>query len=427
MSEPEFAFVSSILTLGGLLGALSVGPVTSRSGRLPTMRIATIASILGGCLKALASSLSVLILGRFLSGIDAGLSLVLVPLYISEIAPPECKGLFGASTQIAINIGIFLALLLGYFFGESWKWRIILAAGAGIAALQGFALCFVLESPAWIAMYRDHGAAVRLLQHIRGHAVDLDAEIQAWNIPQETGDPEFETLLSEQQYGTTSINPEAKHTLQIDFLEVAVNPLYRRALIAVIGLMLTQQLTGINAVTMYSVTLLSSLLPTTSILLTILLSLVNLLITILCAPLPDILGRKPTLLLSTSGMGLSSLSLAFSMLFNRKLLSALSTLLFVASFGVGIGAIPLMLASELVDREASAATQSWALAANWIAIFTVAQFCPLVNEALNARFGGSGWVFFVFAAIAGLAVVFVVCLVPETKGKKNADEVWVRT
>jgi hypothetical protein len=86
----------------------------------------------------------------------------------------------------------------------------------------------------------------------------------------------------------------------------------------------------------------------------------------------------------------------------------------------------MILASELVDREASAATQSWALAANWIAIFAVAQFCPLVNEALNARLGGSGWVFFVFAAIAGLSVVFVVWRVPETKGKKNADEVWGR-
>jgi len=68
-----------------------------------------------------------------------------------------------------------------------------------------------------------------------------------------------------------------------------------------------------------------------------------------------------------------------------------------------------------------AATQSWALAANWIATFAVAQFFPVVNEAL-----GRGRVYFVFAGLAAGFAAFVGWWVPETRGRGSVDEVWGR-
>lgn len=109
------------------------------------------------------------------------------------------------------------------------------------------------------------------------------------------------------------------------------------------------------------------------------------------------------------------------MMHSIKVLSAVAVILFVASFGLGLGPIPFILASELVGSEAVGAVQSWALAANWIATFIVAQFFPL----LNARMA-PGQVYFIFAAFAVLFGVFVGWYVPETKGKKDADEVWGR-
>jgi predicted MFS family arabinose efflux permease len=94
-------------------------------------------------------------------------------------------------------------------------------------------------------------------------------------------------------------------------------------------------------------------------------------------------------------------------------------LLFIGSFAFGLGPIPFILSSELVGSEAVGATQSWALAVNWISTFIVAQFFPIVNERL-----GKGIVYFVFAGIAALSFVLVTWYVPETKGKKDADEVW---
>lgn len=188
-----------------------------------------------------------------------------------------------------------------------------------------------------------------------------------------------------------------------------------------IAVMIAQQLTGINSIVMYSVDLLSELLPTTAALLTVAVSALNVGITALCAPLSDKIGRKTCILLSIAGMGINSVLLAIGIQYKIKLLSAIATLLFVASFAVGLGPVPFILANELVGPEAVGATQSWALAANWIATFLVSHFFPLVNKAL-----GRGKVYYIFAGFALLFGSFIAWWVPETKGKHGAEEVWGR-
>lgn len=186
--------------------------------------------------------------------------------------------------------------------------------------------------------------------------------------------------------------------------------------------MLAQQLTGINSIVMYSVNILSALLPTGAALVTVAVSALNVIISILCTPLPDRIGRKTCLLLSIAGMGFNSILLAIGISQSIKILSAIATLLFVASFAVGLGPVPFILANELVGPEAVGATQSWALAANWIATFAVSQFFPMLNQAL----GGHGRVYYVFAAFAALFGGFIAWWVPETMGKHGAEEVWGR-
>jgi sugar porter (SP) family MFS transporter len=390
------------------------------------LRLTTIFFILGSGLEALAMDISIIAVGRLLSGVGAGASLVIVPLYIAEVAPPRERGLFGVMTQIAINVGLLLTQTLGYFFDKGSEWRLILAAGAAIGLLQGIGLFFIPETPAWIADNRDPQKALKLLQRIRGKGADVNEEVQTWDADVPGFVIESEGLLNQAETsprpGSATSKTSNKAIVHIGFFQVARDPLYRPAIIAVVGVMFAQQLCGINSVMMYSVSLLTPVFPTSSALLTIFISIVNLLATILGAPLADRLGRKTCLLLSISGMGISSLCLAFSMLFEIKLLTAIAVLAFVASFAVGLGPIPFMLASELVTQEAKGATQSWALAANWIFTFCVAQFFPIINVAL----GGHGWVYFIFAGLALLSGIFVTWWVPETKGKKDVDEVWGR-
>lgn len=207
----------------------------------------------------------------------------------------------------------------------------------------------------------------------------------------------------------------------IGFFAVINHPDHWRAVVAVIGIMLAQQLTGINSVFFYSVEFLSDVIPTGATLITVIVGALNLVVTILFSPLSDKLGRKPCLLASIAGMGISAVVLGCAIMFDIRILAAIATLLFVASFAIGLGPVPFILASELANPEAVAATQTWALATNWSSTFLVAQFFPILNKAL-----GEGRVFYVFAFSAVVAFGFTLWWIPESKGKKDADEVWGR-
>jgi MFS family permease len=401
------------------------------------MRLTSVFFVFGSLIETLSSSVTFMAIGRFFSGVGAGASTVIGPLYISEIAPPKERGFFGVMTQISINVGILGTQTLGYFlsYGSAWRW--VLGTGAIIGGAQGLGLLAVPESPAWLAANRSATQARRTLQRIRGKDFDIEEEVASWG--SDAVVPEEEGLLNNAAQGIgqpvtaedvathAPIRTGSKTGTHLGFLQVLRDPNIRPAIIAVVGIMFAQQFCGINSIIMYSVSLLADLLPVNSALLTILISVINLIVTGACSPLPDKLGRKACILLSVVGQGTSALCLALSIVFEVKILSALMVLFFVAFFAVGLGPVPFMMASELVGQEAVGATQSWCLAANYIATFLVAQFFPIINLALNARFGGAGWVYFIFAALAACSGLFVLYRVPETKGKKDADEVWGRT
>lgn len=425
MSEAAFATISSVFTLGGLIGALCSGPLASKRGRLPAMRATAILFVIGSLIETVAGSVFVMALGRLISGIGAGGATVIVPLYISEIAPPNERGLFGSMTQVSINVGILSTQVLGYFFSYGHAWRWVIGVGIFLAAAQVVGLLAVPESPVWTAAHGDATQAKRTLQRIRGQKVDIQEEVIGWG---EDINGEEQGLLA-QSDGADGTGVAGGRTVPVHlgFFQVVKDPMYRPAIIAVVGVMAVQQFCGINSIIMYSVSLLADLLPISSALLTIIISVVNLAMTLACSPLPDRLGRKTCLLISVVGQGTSSLVLALSIVFEYKSLSAIAVLFFVAFFAVGLGPVPFILASELVGQEAVAATQSWCLAAAYVSTFFVAQFFPILNTALNNALGGHGWVYFIFAAVAAVSTVFVSWKIPETMGKKDLDEVWGRT
>lgn len=429
MDEAAFATVSSMFTLGGLIGALSAGPLSSSKGRLSSMRLASLFYISGSLIETVSPSVAPMAIGRLVAGAAAGASTVIVPLYISEVAPPSMRGLFGFMTQISINVGILIAQSLGYFLSHGSSWRWILGIGACIATAQSTGTLLMPESPAWLAANGSVTRAKKVLQRIRGSGVDIKDEVSDWpSTSEEPGEEQglLSTPATQQGQAAGGEGSQQTQKAHMGFIDVVKDARCRPAIVAVVGIMFAQQLCGINSIVMYSVSLLANLLPISSALLTIIISAVNLATTIACSPLPDRLGRKTCLLLSIVGQGASSFMLALTIAYGLKILSAVSVLFFVAFFAVGLGPVPFILASELVSQEAVGATQSWCLGANYIATFIVAQFFPIVNTALNKALGGQGWVYFLFAAIAAISAIFVFWAVPETKGKKSVDEVWGR-
>lgn len=441
MNPTQFGLVSSFFTLGGLVGALAAGSVSASQGRLRAMMYNTVFYVIGAAVEALAPNIWTMIVGRTISGLGAGASLVVVPIWISETAPPEQKGFWGAGTQIATNCGILIAQVLGYFLSREGLWRYILGAGGVIALVQLIGLVLGgQESPKWLAENGMASEAKRALRRLRGHTADIEEEVLHWgtsNIASD-GDEEEQALMAtddgdntkQQGVGSEGVRGEihrvksaskeaGKEALSV--FSVLSDRNSRPAIIAVMGVMLAQQLCGINSIVMYGVSLLADLLKSNSALLNILVAVLNIVVTTAAAPLPDKIGRKKCLLISIAGMGTNSILLAVGIIKHIPLLSAIAVLLFVASFGIGLGPVPFILSSELVGPEAVGATQSWALAANWVSTFAVAQFFPLLSETL-----GKGQVYFLFAGFALFFGLFVAWWVPETMGKGSADEVWGR-
>lgn len=428
MSPAQIGAVQSIFTLGGLVGALAAGPLSSRYGRLRTMRFTTIFFVLGPALEAPAPNIATLAIGRLISGVGAGSSLVTVPIYISEISPPEEKGFFGSFTQVMVNVGILLTQLLGFFLSKGQLWRLVLGVGGAIGLAQLFGLFISAESPKWLADRGYTRDATRILRKIRGNEFDVEEEVAQWDVQnREANNDEEETLLHDEDrishHSGSSISTKKESKKEtLGMIAVIRHPHYAKATFAVIMVMIAQQLTGINSIIMYGVNLLADLLQSNSAVLNLAVSALNIIVTASCAPLIDKLGRKTCLMSSCAVMGISSLLLAIGILRSVPLLSAIAVLCFVGGFGLGLGPIPFILSSELVGAEAVGATQGWALAANWISTFVVAQFFPIVNDAL-----GKGKIYFIFCAIAAFFFTFIGWYVPETKGKKDADEVWGRS
>ena len=440
MDATQIGVVSSMFTLGGLIGALAAGPVTAKVGRVRTMLFAAIAATVGPVFEAAAPNIATMAVGRFISGLGAGGAMVVVPIYIFDIAPPGKKGFFGSFTQVMVNMGILITQVLGYFLSRGQMWRIILGVGGVIALVQAVALALGgQESPKWMADNGKPSRARRVLRKLRGQEADIDAEVEGWGpMPQDLEDEE-ETLLATEDTvhnptphtedhnpsdGSSSPLKQCAKTAEREILgpiAVLTNPHTAPAVFAVAMVMLAQQLTGINSIVMYGVALLSDLLAANSALLNVAVSALNVIISASAAPLVERLGRKTCLLMSITGMGISSTLLAIGIQRAIPILSAIAVLTFVSSFGLGLGPVPFILSSELVGPEAVGATQSWALAANWIATFVVAQFFPIVNEAL-----GKGQVYYIFLGCAVVFGAFVAFYVPETKGKRDADEVWGR-
>jgi MFS family permease len=187
-----------------------------------------------------------------------------------------------------------------------------------------------------------------------------------------------EALLASTSASDPILSPISSGTLQIKDVHDKLNiwqflhsPGYKPMVRAVLVVMLAQQLSGINAVIFYSTTILSSILPSSSALISLIISLVNLATTLPSASLIDRSGRKPLLLWSISSMAVASLFLGLGIVYSWSLISVIASFAFVASFSIGLGPIPFLIISEFVDAEGVTAGQSFGLVINWIATFCV--------------------------------------------------------
>lgn len=403
LSNEATEIATSAILLGCLLGAAGASLIGDRFGRRKSLLLAAVVFAGSTLMTALANSVTVFSLGRLAGGLAIGLSSVLTPVYISEIAPARNRGTLVSMNQMAIVIGILIAYLVNWSFAgfgvSSWRWML------GVALIPALVLFFGLlavpESPRWLISHHQSEKGRQVLTRFLGAA---EAEVQLAQME----------LASVGEQGS--------------WREVFARPM-RRPLTIALGLAILCQITGVNAVLYYGSILISEQFrgqtTNTALLTSVVIGCANLISTILAMRFLDLWGRRPMLLTACGGMTVSLAILVFA--FHVPGMSTWvvlgSIIGYTAFFAFGMGPVPWVLISEIFPNKIRGRAASVATSALWSGCLLVTfTFLSLIRAL-----GVSG-TFAIFAFLSAFSFVFIWILVPETRGKtlEEIQQQWER-
>ncbi|GAB5034470.1 solute carrier family 2 (facilitated glucose transporter) member 13 [Nannochloropsis oceanica] len=226
----EQELIVSITTIGAVVGSLSGGYLNEKVGRRPVILLSSVIFTVGAVVMGVAPDFSVLTVGRAIIGLAIGFSSMTVPIYIAEAAPSSIRGRLVTMNCIFITGGQFVAGMVDGGFAEvPGGWRYMLGVAAIPAAMQFFGVLFLPESPRWLVAKGKVEEAREVLGRLRASE----------NIG-------FEMAEIEEDVAATASLPSAR------FKDLWASPPIRRAMVLGCGLMLLQQLSGINTVMYYS-------------------------------------------------------------------------------------------------------------------------------------------------------------------------------
>jgi sugar porter (SP) family MFS transporter len=375
---------------GTVLGSLIGGWPTDRFGRKPTLLFIGILYIVGAVGSALATDPFVFIAARVIGGLGIGISTVAAPLYISEIAPPKYRGRLAGMFQFNIVFGILMAFLSNALLagiGENaWRWML------GVAAFPSLAyagLCLGLpESPRWLLSKKnDREGGMKVLRLIEPKASEAQIASDADAILAASAEK-----ISKDKFWTRHLR----------------TPIILAFLIAFFN-----QLSGINAILYFAPRIfeLTGLAAKAALLQSVGIGVTNLIFTFVGLWLIDRLGRRTLLFIGSFGY-IGSLGLtAWAFFTNHYSIVPVCIFAFIAAHAVGQGAVIWVFISEIFPNRHRAEGQTLGSSTHWIFAALLTTFFPKMVSAFPP-----GYVFLFFAAMMVLQLIWVIVMVPETKG-----------
>ncbi|MDO5645986.1 MAG: sugar porter family MFS transporter [Dermabacter sp.] len=409
-------FAVSSALIGCAFGAWFAGSLANRFGRVPVMVVAAVLFFVSAIGSGLAFGVGDLIAWRVVGGVGVGAASVIAPAYIAEVAPARYRGRLGSLQQLAIVLGIFVALLSNAVLAnaaggaaqtlwlgqDAWRWMFMIEAVP--ALIYGVMALRLPESPRYLIARGRNDEASKVLYDFTGE-LDVNLKIQQIQKSLEREQKEsFRDLLG----GSFGLKP-----------------------IVWIGILLSlfQQLVGINVIFYYSTTLWQSVGfdESQALLTSTITSVMNIVATIIAILLVDRVGRRLMLLVGSAGMTVSLGLMAVAFTFGQvtsggvvleqpySTLALVGANAFVLFFGTTWGPLVWVLLGEIFPNRIRASALAVAAAAQWAANFAVSTTFPALSEI------GLTFAYGLYSMFALASFVFVLLRVPETKNRELED------
>ncbi|KAG6452422.1 hypothetical protein O3G_MSEX007605 [Manduca sexta] len=412
-TNDQGSWITSIMILCSALTPIPSAYFADRFGRKTTLLLGAIPFILGWVLVIVANSVPVLYVARMFSGLGYGIVYTVAPMYTGEIATNEVRGALSTLITLMNKVGI----LAQYCIGPFVSMRTLAAINLTLPISFILTFIFLPESPYYYLKFERSERAERSLRNLRSGDIRTELKNIELNVQ--------EDMKNRGTWG--------------DLLTEATN---RKAMWITLGVFTVQQLCGSAAVVAYaetifkcatgqSTTVNGTEVPSNSTGYiqpyqeSIILGCVQVATCVLSVILVDRVGRKPLLLLSALGVGLMNCTIGtyfYFDAFNKSAVASLhwlplaALLIYIVCYAIGLSTVPYVTIGEMFPTNVKLYASCVAHIYTGVAMFSVQKLFQVVKDAY-----GIYTVFWGFATLSFLGLVFMLAVLPETKGKSFAS------
>ncbi|XP_028967612.1 solute carrier family 2, facilitated glucose transporter member 1 [Galendromus occidentalis] len=338
-----------------------------------------------------------LIIGRALVGVHAGIAGGIAPLYFAELSPHQWRGAIGSVYQLTVVISILLSQVFGLprVLGGDDCWPLLLGGIILSPTLMFILLPWCPESPKFLLSKGSEQDARNALIRLRG-TKNIEIELKQ---------------ISSEAEVTRGLPP-------VGLSNLLREPVLKKAFTISVMVVIGQQLSGINAVMFYSTSIFGAagFNQDAATAATVGMSVVNVLCTAYSMVIIEKAGRRTLLLTGFMGMMICTVILALSLglleLHSMMSWTAVGGVMaFVIMFAIGPGSIPWFLVTELLPPAAQPIASSLCVATNWLCNAGIGMAFPILMGFLSHNS------FLVFTVLLTVFYIYIYRKLPETKGR----------
>lgn len=395
LSNAMIGWAVSSGLLGCILGASFASWPSDKLGRRDSMKIASLLFLLSSLGTGSALSFSTFVIARILGGIAVGAVSVIMPIYISEITPPEKRGSSTINFQLGVVIGILAAFFVDYLLIDTGdnNWRYMFLSMTLPSVLFFVFLMKSERSPRWLVQHNQMDEAQRVLEknNTSERVKKIIEEIR-------------ETLHIQQHQNKIQPPVFKKPYLRFTLIGIAVG--------------IFSQLSGIAIVMYYATDIfrIAGFSTDEAIGQTVIIGITNLVFTLLAKSLIDKVGRRKLLLFGTLGMSffLALLAMSYFGINLPSWILLISLIAFVAFFASSMGAVSWVLLGEIFPNSIRSKGMSIGSLANWIVNGSISFLFPIVVGTIPY---GGGYCFGFFSIFTLCGFFFFKKYLFETSNK----------